>query len=151
MNNIELFKWLAVLSPILSGIIVGFVTHKLSNRSKRIEILYQNKTQAFNELNKILIDYRFELEQKIYNNPFLERSSDAKGTVETLTLLNNALVRNTVYLNKGSVKAVMDLVTKINFYCNFQEEEFENINPYLEMAVEIKKVTDILYKDLNLK
>lgn len=151
MNNIELFKWLAVLSPILSGIIVGFVTHKLSNRSKRIEILYQNKTQAFNELNKILIDYRFELEQKIYNNPFLERSSDAKGTVETLTLLNNALVRNTVYLNKGSVKAVMDLVTKINFYCNFQEEEFENIKPYLEMAVEIKKVTDILYKDLNLK
>jgi hypothetical protein len=151
MSNIELFKWLAVLSPILSGIIVGYVTHKLSNRSKRIEILYQNKTRAFNELNKILIDYRFELEQKIYNNPFLERSSDAKGTVETLTLLNNALVRNTVYLNKGSVKAVMDLVTKINFYCNFQEEEFKNINPYLEMAVEIKKVTDILYKDLNLK
>jgi hypothetical protein len=151
MSNIELFKWLAVLSPILSGIIVGYVTHKLSNRSKRIEILYQNKTRAFNELNKILIDYRFELEQKIYNNPFLERSSDAKGTVETLSLLNNALVRNTVYLNKGSVKAVMDLVTKINFYCNFQEEEFKNINPYLEMAVEIKKVTDILYKDLNLK
>jgi hypothetical protein len=151
MSNIEFFKWLAVLSPILSGIIVGYVTHKLSNRSKRIEILYQNKTRAFNELNKILIDYRFELEQKIYNNPFLERSSDAKGTVETLSLLNNALVRNTVYLNKGSVKAVMDLVTKINFYCNFQEEEFKNINPYLEMAVEIKKVTDILYKDLNLK
>ncbi|MBF4505649.1 hypothetical protein IRZ83_03150 [Flavobacterium sp. JLP] len=151
MSNIELFKWLAVLSPILSGIIVGYVTHKLSNRSKRIEILYQNKTRAFNELNKILIDYRFELEQKIYNNPFLERSSDAKGTVETLTLLNNALVRNTVYLHKESVKAVMDLVTKINFYCNFKEEEFENINPYLEMAVEIKKVTDVLYKDLNLK
>ncbi|CAM3506745.1 hypothetical protein [Flavobacterium chungbukense] len=151
MNNLEIFKWLAIFSPILSGIIVGYVTHKLSNRSKRIEILYQNKTRAFNELNKILIDYRFELEQKIYNNPFLERSSDAKGTVETLTLLNNALVRNTVYLNKGSVKAVMDLVTKINFYCNFQEEEFKNINPYLEMAVEIKKVTDILYKDPNLK
>ncbi|WP_433810246.1 hypothetical protein [Flavobacterium johnsoniae] len=151
MNDLELFKWLTVLSPIFSGIIVGFVTHKLSNRSKRIEILYQNKTRAFNELNKILIDYRFELEQKIYNNPFLERSSEAKGTVETLTSLNNALVRNTVYLNKGSVKAIMDLVTKINFYCNFQEEEFKNINPYLEMAVEIKKVTDILYKDLNLK
>lgn len=151
MDNQELFKWLAIFSPIFSGIIVGFVTHKLLNRSKRIEFLYQNKTRAFNELSKILIDYRFELEQKIYNNPFLERSSDAKGTVETLTLLNNALVRNTVYLNKESVKAVMDLVTKINFYCNFQEEEFKNINPYLEMAVEIKKVTDILYKDLNLK
>ena len=151
MDNQELFKWLAIFSPIFSGIIVGFVTHKLLNRSKRIEFLYQNKTRAFNELSKILIDYRFELEQKIYNNPFLERSSDAKGTVETLTLLNNTLVRNTVYLNKESVKAVMDLVTKINFYCNFQEEEFKNINPYLEMAVEIKKVTDILYKDLNLK
>jgi|GEM_PF-4753299 len=81
MSNIELFKWLAVLSPILSGIIVGYVTHKLSNRSKRIEILYQNKTRAFNELNKILIDYRFELEQKIYNNPFLERSSPASASV----------------------------------------------------------------------
>ena len=45
----------------------------------------------------------------------------------------------------------MDLVTKINFICNFQKEDFENINPYVEMAVEVNKVIDILYKDLNLK
>jgi len=151
MNNLEIFKWLAIISPIISGIIVGFVTHKLSNRSKRIEILYQNKIRAFNELHKILIDYRFELEPKIYNNPFLERSSDAKGTVETLSLLNNTLVRNSIYLNKESRNAVMDLVTKLNFYCNFSEQDFENINPYIEMAVEVNKVIDILYKNLNLK
>lgn len=151
MNNLEIFKWLAIISPIISGIIVGVVTHKLSNRSKRIEILYQNKTRAFNELHKILIDYRFELEPNIYNNPFLERSSDAKESVETLSLLNNALVRNSIYLNEESRKSVMDLVTKINLFCNFQKQDFENINPYIDMAVEVKKVIDILYKDLNLK
>jgi len=151
MDNTELFKWLAIASPIFSGVIVGIVSHTLSNRSKRIEILYQNKIRAFNELHKILIDYRFELEQDIYNNPFLERSSDAKGSVETLSLLNNALVRNSIYLSEKSRKAVMDVVTKINFYCTFKKEEFENINPYIEMAVEIKKVIDILYKDLNIK
>lgn len=154
MNNLEIFKWLAIFSPIISGIIVGFVSHKLSNRSKRIEILYQNKIRAFNELHKILIDYRFELESKIYKNPFLERSSDAKGSIETLSLLNNTLVRNSIYLNKESRKAVMDLVTKINFFCDFQNQEnqdFENINPYIDMAVEVNKVIDILYKDLNLK
>lgn len=151
MDNSELFKWLAIVSPIFSGVIVGIVSHALSNRSKRIEILYQNKIRAFNELHKILIDYRFELEQDIYNNPFLERSSDAKGSVETLGLLNNALVRNSIYLSEKSRNAVMDVVTKINFYCTFKKEEFENINPYIEMAVEIKKVIDILYKDLNIK
>ncbi|MET3026078.1 hypothetical protein ABXT06_05325 [Flavobacterium sp. UW10123] len=151
MNNLEIFKWLAIFSPIVSGIIVGVVTHILSNRSKRIEILYQNKTRAFNEIHKILIDYRFELEQIIYKNPFLERSSEAKDSVETLTLLNNALVRNSIYLNKQSREAVMDLVTKINFYCISQTQDFENINPYISMAVEIKNVIDILYKDLNLK
>ena len=151
MNDLEIFKWLAIISPIISGIIVGIVTHKLSNRSKRIEILYQNKTRAFNELHKILIDYRFELEPNIYNNPFLERSSDAKGSFETLSLLNNALVRNNIYLNEESRKSVMDLVTKINFFCNFQKQDFENINPYIDMAVEVKNVIDILYKDLNLK
>lgn len=151
MNNLEIIKWLAIVSPIISGVIVGVISHKLSNRSKRIEILYANKVRAFNELHKILIDYRFELEQDIYNNPFLERSSDAKGSLETLSLLNNALVRNSIYLNEKSGIAVMDLVTKINFYCGFKKEEFENINPYIEMAVEVKKVIDILYKDLNLK
>lgn len=151
MDNSELFKWLAIASPIISSVIVGIVSHKLSNRSKRIEILYQNKVRAFNELHKILTDYRFELEYDVYNNPFLEKNSDAKGSLETLSLLNNALVRNSIYLNEKSRKAVMDLVTKINFYCTFKKEEFPNINPYIEMAVEIKKVTDVLYKDLNLK
>ena len=151
MSNSEIFKWLAIISPIISGIIVGFVSHTLSNRSKRIDILYQNKIRAFTELHKILIDYRFELEPDIYNNPYLERNSDAKGAKQTLSLLNNALVRNNIYLNKESRKATMDLVTKINFICNFQKEDFENINPYVEMAVEVNKVIDILYKDLNLK
>lgn len=151
MDNSELFKWLAIFSPIFSGVIVGIVSHKLSNRSKRIEILYQNKVRAFNELHKILIDYRFELEYDIYNNPFLEKNSDAKGSLETLSLLNNALVRNSIYLNEKSRQAVMDLVTKINFYCTFKKEDFPNINPYIEMAVEIKKVTDVLHKDLNIK
>lgn len=151
MDNSELFKWLAIASPIISSVIVGIVSHKLSNRSKRIEILYQNKVRAFNELHKILTDYRFELEYDVYNNPFLEKNSDAKGSLETLSLLNNALVRNSIYLNEKSRQAVMDLVTKINFYCTFKKEEFPNINPYIEMAVEIKKVTDVLYKDLNLK
>lgn len=151
MNNLEIFKWLAIISPIFSAIVVSIISHKLSNRSKRIEILYQNKVRAFNELHKILIDYRFELEYDIYNNPFLEKNSDAKGSLETLSLLNNALVRNSIYLNKKSSKAVMDLVTKINFYCTFKKEEFPNINPYIEMAVEIKKVMDVLYKDLNIK
>ncbi|MBF4487719.1 hypothetical protein [Flavobacterium sp. CSZ] len=125
MNNPEIFKWLAIFSPIISAILVGVVTHKLSNRSKRIEILYQNKIPPFYELQKILIDYRFELEINIYNNPYLERSSDAKGSVETLSLLNNALVSNSIYLNKESKKAVMDLVTQINFYCSLQKEDFE--------------------------
>lgn len=151
MDNTELFKWLAIFSPIFSGVIVGFVSHKLSNRSKRIDILYQNKVRAFNELYKILVDYRFELEYEIYNNPYLEKNPDAKGSLETLSLLNNALVRNTIYLNEKSIKAVMDLVTKIHFYCTFKKEEFPNINPYIEMAGEIKKVIDILYKDLNIK
>jgi len=151
MNNLEIFKWLAIISPIISGVIVGIVSHTLSNRSKRIEILYQNKIRAFNELHKILIDYRFELEPDIYNNPFLEKNSDAKGAKETLSLLNNTLVRNSIYLNKESRNAIMDLVTKINFICNFQKKDFEDINPYIEMAVEVSKVIDILYKDLNLK
>ncbi len=151
METTEFFKWLAIFSPIVSGVIVGVVTHKLSNRSKRIEILYQNKIRAFNELHKILIDYRFELEPKIYNNPFLERSFDAKGSVETLNLLNSALVSNSIYLNKESRKAIMDLTTKINFFCGFKEEDFKNINPYLDMAVHVNKAINILYKDLNLK
>jgi hypothetical protein len=151
MNNLEIFKWLAVLSPIISGIIVGLVTHKLSNRSKRIEILYQNKIRAFNELHKILIDYRFELEQIIYKNPFLERSSDAKGSVETLTLLNNALVCNSIYINKKSRTVVMDLVTKIHFFCGSHMQDFENINPYIDMAVDVNEAINILFKDLNLK
>mgnify|MGYP003495124284 CR=1 FL=1 len=151
MDNTELFKWLAIVSPICSSLLVGIISHTLSNRSKRIEILYHNKLRAFNELHKILIDYRFELEYNIYNNPFLERNSDAKGSLETLSLLNNALVRNSIYLTEKSRKTVIDLVTKINFYCTFKKEELPNINPYLEMAVEIKSVIDILYKDLNIK
>ncbi|KGO86278.1 hypothetical protein Q765_11910 [Flavobacterium rivuli WB 3.3-2 = DSM 21788] len=151
MEITEFFKWLAIFSPIVSGIIVGIVTHKLSNRSKRIDILYQNKIRAFHEFHKILINYRFELEPSIYNNPFLERSFDAKGSVETLNILNNAFVSNSIYLNKESTKAVMDLMTKINFFCGFNKHDFENINPYLDMAVEVNKVVNILYKDLNLK
>ena len=151
MDNQEIFKWLAIFSPIISGVIVGCVSHKLLNRSKRIEILYQNKTRAFYELHKILIDYRYDIEIKIYQNPYLEKSSDAKTSLETLTLLNNSLVRNSIYLSDKSRKVVIALVAKINFYCDYPEKDFPNINPYIEMAGEIKKVIDILYKDLNIK
>jgi uncharacterized membrane-anchored protein YhcB (DUF1043 family) len=151
MNDLEIFKWLAIVSPIISGVIVGFVSHTLSNRSKRIDILYQNKIRAFNELHKILIDYRFELEPTIYNNQFLESSSDAKGSIETLSLLNNAFVRNSIHLNKESRKAVMDLVSKINFFCSTHTQESENIKSYIDMTLEVSKVIDVLYKDLNLK
>ena len=149
MENAELFKWLAIFSPVVTGVTVGFLTHKLSNRSKRKEIQYQNKLRAFNELSKILIDYKLELASIIYNNPFLERSSEAKGSVETLSLLNNASIRNRIYLNNKSREAVMDLTTKINFFCTFKTEEFKNINPYLEMAVEVEKVIIVLDKNLN--
>ncbi|MFD2966282.1 hypothetical protein [Sphingobacterium bambusae] len=144
MDNTELFKWLAIFSPVVSGIILGVVSHKLSNRSKRIEILFQHKLRAFNELHNILINYRFELEPNIYNNPFLTRSIDAKESVQTLNLLNNSLVHNSIFLNRESRTAVMDITAKINSFCRFEKQDFENINPYIDMVAEVNRVIDIL-------
>jgi len=156
MDNTELFKWLAVLSPIVSGIIVGIVTNALVNRSKRIELLYQHKIPAFQEIYKILTDYKFELESNVYDSEFLESNPDAKGSVETVSLLNNASVRNSIYLNKKSRQSIMDLVSKIHSMCSFQltmvQEDLKlDKSLYIDMAIEVNKVIDILYKDLNIK
>ncbi|TPD71091.1 hypothetical protein [Flavobacterium microcysteis] len=156
MDNSELFKWLAIASPIFSGVIVGIVSHTLSNRSKRIELLYQHKIPAFQEIYKILTDYKFELESNVYDSEFLESNPDSKGSLETVSLLNNAYIRNSIYLNKKSRQAIMDLVGKIHFMCSFQltalQENFKiQKPPYVEMTIEVNKVIEILYKDLNIK
>jgi len=156
MDNSELFKWLAIVSPIVSGILVGLVSNALANRSKRIEMLYQHKIPAFKEIHKILTDYKFELESRIYNSEFLESNPDAKGAVETVSSLNNAYIRNSIYFNKKSRDAIMDLVAKIHNMCNLQilflQKEFKDESlPYVEMTIDINKVIEILYKDLNLR
>jgi len=156
MDNAELFKWLAIISPIVSGVIVGIVTNALANRSKRIEMLYQHKVPAFQEIYKILTDYKFDLESNVYSSDFLESNIDAKGSVETVSLLNNAYIRNSIYFNKKSRQAIMDLVGKIHNMCSYQmialQEEFDSRNlPYVQMTIDVNKVIDILYKDLNIK
>lgn len=56
-NDDSLFKILAIISPFISGIIIGFISNKLSNKSKKMELLYQSKIPAFKEIHKALIMY----------------------------------------------------------------------------------------------
>jgi hypothetical protein len=65
MENIQIFKWLAIISPIISGIIGGFLTHILANRSKRLEMLYQHKIPAFKEMQKEIINFKRQVSQNL--------------------------------------------------------------------------------------
>lgn len=155
MDNSELFKWLAIISPIASGVIVGIVTNILANRSKRIEMLYQHKIPAFKDIHQILIRYRSYLQINAYNNEFIE-VPETTGSVETINLLDTSFGLNGIYFNKKSKKALLKLIGQINNMCNYQilvlQEEFKDTKlPYEATIEEIDKVIEVLYKDLNLK
>lgn len=154
MENIIFFKWLAIFSPVLSGIIGGILTHYLSNRSKRLEILYQHKIPAFKEIHKVLVNYKSFLEGKVQVSEFLENKQKATS-IFTVNALNNLFEINGVYFNKNSRNLIISLIGDIHNMCNFEvlvhHDEFKNSQlPYQQTIDKIEGVIEQLYKELNL-
>ncbi|MBY8963523.1 hypothetical protein KJK34_12235 [Flavobacterium sp. D11R37] len=160
MENSELFKYLALFSPLVSGIVVGLIMNKLSNRSKRLEYFYQHKIPAFKELHQILIRYKIHLDKVIsegYNIDNYPHTGKVESTdsLETAVLLKESLDTNRVYLNKKSRDSLTKLIDELYDIYNIESLmsfDEDTSNPaFKEMSNKIENITEILYKDLNLR
>ncbi|TRW22399.1 hypothetical protein FMM05_18015 [Flavobacterium zepuense] len=160
-NNDSTFKILAILSPFLSGIIIGFITNKLSNKSKKMELLYQSKIPAFKEIHKALIMYRTYLNSIIAENEgneFYPQSEQTNNSLGHRGIILEAFELNGIYLNKSSKKAIEDLIGNMSILCNIElwqaggtdSTEINTVAAYEESVSEVDKVIELLYKDLNL-
>jgi hypothetical protein len=155
MKSVDIFKWLAIFSPIFSGIIGGIISHLLSNRSKRLDILYQHKIPAFKEMHKILVEYKLSVDRLVHVSEFLD-DTQRTTSINTVNLLNDSFELNGLYFNKKSRQMILSLIGDIHNMCSFElavlQDDYKHTTlPYGNMVVIIDKVIEQLYSDINLK
>ncbi|MBG6188417.1 hypothetical protein [Flavobacterium sp. CAN_S2] len=57
-TDIDFFKFLAVISPFVSAFLTGLLTYYFTLKTKKFDILYQNKIPAFKEITSELIELK---------------------------------------------------------------------------------------------
>lgn len=154
-----LIEILAIASPIL----IGVLTYWFSNKSKKMELLYQNKIPAFNELNRALVDFKKYLHGLIAEEQGNEYSPYYGGgehsAFEHRGIISEIADVNAIYLNNKSRKALEDLTNNMAGLCNLDamrvlnqlDTDVSYISSYESQIKRVDEVIEILYKDLNLK
>lgn len=157
MDSETFFKIAAIVSPFLSG----YVTYMLTNRSKKSELLYQNRMPAFKEVVAVLVKIRRYAEGKIALERGAEFSpyfDEAGSALSLRTELANASAVNEIFLTDKSKRLIQDVDSQIGIFCNAEiwiagrliDEEVPRIADYTPLHNVVERSLKGLYKEMNL-
>jgi hypothetical protein len=164
MSNIvsetDFYKTLAVISPFASAIMAGLITYFFTLKTKKFDILYENKIPAFKEIVSKLNDLKkFCLGRNAYieGNEFSPYWEENIGALEQRTSVAEVFENNSIFLSKSSKKSIENLINEMSGLCNAEislasNDDLLGIEKEYERIAEItEKTINILYSDLNLK
>lgn len=161
METTEIFKWLALISPIVSGILAGLLTHTLANRSKRLEFLYQHKIPAFKEMQKAILHFNRHISNYLIEQHGIDSVPEQVENLSTLQhthAISDIFRVNQIYFNKKSRMAITKLINSMFFVSGLELQRTLNIplaqnleESYMDISRMLDDTVNILYKDLNLK
>lgn len=151
------FRVASVVGPIVSGLIVGALTHLLALRSKKFDLLYQHKVNAFKELNEVLIELKRYFIAKEAEGTGNEFAPEAEGSMlEHREKLYNVTALHGIFLGDESKKALDSLQMQISHFLNLElyaamgtNEDIANPKAYEGWADRVDNVIRVLYNDLN--
>jgi len=156
MTTIEI---ISIISPFFSAALTALITYKLTVKSKRFDILYENKIPAFKEVTSRIVAFknfctgRVAFLQGNEYSPFYE---EKLGTLHHGNQIALALQSNSVFLSQNSRFLIYELLNHMSGLCNAEaviaggDDLFDPKNEYERMTTMLESIIDILYKELNL-
>lgn len=113
----DFYKVLSIISPFISAFLAGFLTYSFTLKSKRFDILYQNKIPAFKEIVAKLISFKtFCLGRSAYYegneySPYYEREIGAFNHRDEIV---RTVELNSIFLSANSRKVINDLLNQMS-------------------------------------
>lgn len=159
-QDIDFYKILSILSPFVSASLAGILTYYFTLKTKKFDILYQNKIPAFKEIAATLVDFKkFCWGRTAYfqGNEFSPYYEDSVGTLEHRTKIAETSEFNSIFLSPDCKQSIDNLLNEMSGLCNAEiaivsgdtmpgvEKEYERI------ALTTENCINKLYNDLNLK
>ena len=160
INEIDFYKTLAVISPFVSAFLAGFTTYYFTLKTKKFDILYQNKIPAFKEITSKLSELKkFCLGRSAYfqGNEFSPYWEENLGALEHRTSIAEVFENNYIFLSKSSKESIENLINTMSGLCNAEislagDNDLPGVEKEYERIAEItEKTINILYSELNLK
>lgn len=154
-ENDLIFKILAVVSPVVSGALTYF----LSQRSKKVEYLYQHRIPAFKEVFKSLVTIKnfaigeVALQRGSEFSPFFD---ELGSPLELRTILAKSRQENDIFLTKKSRESLNEVDASLGIFCNAVvgqkntdgSDEYDiDYQPLLDL---VNKAQEIMYNDMDL-
>ena len=150
---------IAIFSPFVSAVLTAFLTFQFTSKSKRLDILYQNKVPAFKEVAANIISFKNFCEGRVaffQANEFHPFYTDSLGTLEHRTKIALSLESNIVFVSKDSRAIVSDFLNQMSGLCNAElaiaggDNDMQPITEYQRMSTLGDSALELLYNELNL-
>lgn len=159
MSDLDYYKVLSILSPMISALLVGILTYNFTIKAKKFDILYQNKIPAFKAVVSELVSFRkycWGRAAYFSGNEFSPYYNESPGALEHRTLISEVYELNTMFLSKGCRKEIKELISDMSGICNAETiEESDGTlkgieNSYSNLASKVGEIIDLMYKELNI-
>lgn len=156
MSSIQI---LAIVSPFVSAMLTAFLTFKFTSKSKRLDILYQNKVPAFKEIAANIISFKNFCEGRVayyQANEFHPFYTDSVGTLKNRIKIATSLETNAVFVSKDSRIIVSDFLNQMSGLCSAEmaiaagDDDMQLTSEYNRMAILADSAVEVLYQELNL-
>ena len=150
---------IAIISPFVSAALTAFLTFQFTSKSKRLDILYQNKVPAFKEIAANIISFKNFCEGRVayyQANEFHPFYTDSVGTLEHRTKIALSLEANVVFVSKDARTVISDFLNQMSGLCNAKlaiaggDNDMQPISEYQRMATLGDSAVELLYNELNL-
>ncbi|MDY3339116.1 hypothetical protein D1J36_007430 [Riemerella anatipestifer] len=162
LDQIEFFKIFTLLSPFIAAFIAARLTFFFTLKSKKFDILYANKIPAFKNINEKLIEYKiFCLGRVAYfeGNELSPYWYEDIGAFEFRKSITKVYEENSIFVSKKSRISIEKLINNLSLLCNMEiqivddklDERIDLKEIYFKSYLEVDKLIQILYEELNLK
>jgi hypothetical protein len=155
----DYYKLLSIVSPFVSAFLASLFTYFFTLRTKRFDILYQNKIPAFKEITSKLIDLKkFCIGRVAYfsGNEYSPYYEENVGALHHRTEIANITDLNSVFFSTKSRNTIDNLLNELSGLCNAEasivsgNEMLRAENEYERISRVIEKCIETLYSELNI-
>ena len=154
----DFFKIAALISPLISALLVGLVTYNLKLKTTKINILYQNRISAFREIADKLTKFKNFCNGRIayfQGNEFSPYYEAHTGTLHYRTEIADISTLNSIFLSKESKLSIENLINSMGMLCSVElassknDKELNIIGLYEKLLNETEECVETLYSELN--